>query len=318
MQILGEKGPQFETDKFNWLGSLASETTLCVSWHTSPVKTFADLKTHELVVGGSGPNDTEQVPALLDNLLGAKFKIVSGYPSSTAVTLAVERGEVSGICSSYSSLSTRNAHWFKDHQINLLVQAALHKDPNLKEVPLALDLATNPDDKAVLELNDARLGIGRPFLAPPGVPADRVKALRAAFVAMAKDPEFLDDAKRQHHDIDLVTGKDMQALLEKVAKTPKRLIDRLAEAQQYKGPKVVAKVEEAPKKSGKVADVKGGGHEIDITLADGKTFGAKISGSRTKVTIGGKPGDRGNIKAGMSCAIAAPGNGQEASAVDCK
>src|SRR5581483_3698198 len=94
LQILGEKGPQFETDKFNWLGSLASEVTLCVSWHTSPVKTFEDLKKTELVVGGSGPNDTEQVPALLNNLLGTKFKIVSGYPSSTAVTLAVERGEV--------------------------------------------------------------------------------------------------------------------------------------------------------------------------------------------------------------------------------
>ncbi len=206
LQILGEKGPQFETDKFNWLGSLASEVTLCVSWHTSPVKTFEDLKKTELVVGGSGPNDTEQVPALLNNLLGTKFKIVSGYPSSTAVTLAVERGEVQGICSSYSSLSTRNAHWFKDKQINLLVQAALHKDAHLQNVPLALDLATNPDDKAVLELNDARLGVGRPFLAPPGVPADRVKALREAFIATAKDADFLADAKKQKHEIDLVTG----------------------------------------------------------------------------------------------------------------
>ena len=101
VQIMGEPGPQFETAKFNWLGSLASEVTVCVSWKKSTdIKTFADVQKKELIVGGSGPNDTETVPAILNNVLGAKFKIISGYPSSTAVTLAVERGEVQGICSS--------------------------------------------------------------------------------------------------------------------------------------------------------------------------------------------------------------------------
>jgi tripartite-type tricarboxylate transporter receptor subunit TctC len=317
MPIFGVKGPQFTIEKFNWLGSLASETTLCVSWITSPVKTFADVQKHELIIGGSGPNDTEIVPAMLDNLLGAKFKIITGYPSSTAVTLAVERGEVHGICASYSSLAARNAHWFRDKKVHLLIQSALKKDPKLPNVPLAGDLIKNPDDKRLLELNDARLAVGRPFVIPPGVPADRVKALRKAFDETAKDPEFLADAQAQKRDVDLVTGEEMQALLEKISKTPKSLVDRLADVQKYKGPKVTAKVE-VPKHEGKVGAVEKGGRSIVIKLSDGKDFKAKISGSRTKVTIGGKKADRGAIKVGATCTVSSFKSGQEASAVACK
>ncbi|MEX0840910.1 MAG: tripartite tricarboxylate transporter substrate-binding protein [Xanthobacteraceae bacterium] len=317
IQILGDPGPQYETAKFNWLGSLASEVTLCVSWHTSPVKTFADLRKTELIVGGSGPNDTEQVPAILNNILGAKYKIISGYPSSTAVTLAVERGEVNGICSSYSSLSTRNANWFKDKKINLLVQASTQRHPDLKDVPLALELATNPDDKALLEFNDARLAVGRPFMAPPGVPAERVKALRAAFMATVKDKDFLADAAREKRALDVVSGEDMQALLERVAKTPKALIERLADAQKYKGPTVVAKIE-SPKFEGAISEIQNEGRAIVLKLKDGKDFTAKISGSRTKLQIAGQKGDRGALKVGQACVVESPANGEEATLVDCK
>ncbi|HZS64307.1 MAG TPA: hypothetical protein VFA53_07410 [Xanthobacteraceae bacterium] len=316
-QLLDQPGPKFETTKFNWLGSLASEVTLCVSWHTSPVKTFEDLKKMELVVGGSGPNDTEQVPAILNNLLGTKFKIVSGYPSSTPITLAVERGEVSGICASYSSLSTRNASWFKDHKVNLLVQAALHKHPALQDVPLAVELATNPDDKRILEINDARLAVGRPFVIPPDVPADRVKALRDAFVATARDPDFLAEAKKEKHDIDLVTGDEMQGLLDRVLKTPKALVARLADVQKYKGPKITAKVE-MPKVEGTIKEIQSQGQQLVFSLKDGKDFVAKVSGSRTALTIGGQKGDRGALKVGQACTVSSPGTGQEASAIDCK
>jgi tripartite-type tricarboxylate transporter receptor subunit TctC len=317
IQILGQPGPKFVTAKFNWLGSLASEVTLCVSWNTSPVKTFADLKKTELIVGGSGPNDTEQVPAILNNLLDTKFKIITGYPSSTAITLAVERGEVNGICASYSSLSTRNANWFRDKKVNLLVQAALQKHPDLPNVPLAIDQTNDPDVKKLLELNDARLEVGRPFVIPPGVPADRVKALRAAFVATAKDPEFLADAKKQRHEIDLVSGDEMQSLLERISTTPQTLIARLADVQQYKGAKVTAKVE-VPKHEGAVTEVAEGGKAMTVKLADGKTYKATISGSRTKVTIGGKKADRAALKVGATCAISSYKSGDEASAIDCK
>ncbi len=316
-QILGEPGPQFETAKFNWLGSLASEVTVCVSWNTSPVKNYEDLKKTELIVGGSGPNDTEAVPAILNNVLGTKFKIISGYPSSTAVTLAVERGEVHGICSSYSSLSTRNANWFKDKKINLLVQASTRKHPDLPNVPLALELATNAEDKALLELNDARLEIGRPFLIPPGVPAERVKALRAAFAAMVKDKDFLADAEKQKHEIDAVGGEDVQALLERVSKASPKLIARLGDAQKYKGPTIVAKVE-SPKAEGSIGELQEDNRKIVLKLKDGKTFTATVSGSRTDLKIAGKKADRKELKVGLACAVSAPGDGQEASAVECQ
>jgi tripartite-type tricarboxylate transporter receptor subunit TctC len=317
VQIMGEPGPQFETAKFNWLGSLASEVTTCVAWHTSPVKTFEDLKKQELIVGGSGPNDTETVPAILNNVLGAKFKIISGYPSSTAVTLAVERGEVHGICSSYSSLNNRNAHWFKDKKVNILVQASTQKHPGMPNVPLALDLATNPDDKALLEFNDARLAIGRPFMLPPGVPPERVKALRTAFANMVKDKDFLADAEKEKRELDVVTGEEMQALLERLSKTPKALIARLADSIKYKGPTIKAKVEEA-KIAGNIAELQNGGRKVVFKLKDGKTFTAGISGSRTKVTVAGNKAGRDDLKVGQACSFAAPADGQEASTIECK
>ena len=317
VQIMGEPGPQFETAKFNWLGSLASEVTICVSWKKSTdIKTFADVQKKELLVGGSGPNDTETVPAILNNVLGAKFKIISGYPSSTAVTLAVERGEVHGICSSYSSLTTRNAHWFKDDLVNILVQASTQKLPALPNVPLALELATNPDDKALLELNDARLAIGRPFMLPPGVPAERVKALRAAFIQMVKDKEFLADADNEKRELDIVNGDEMQSLLERLAKTPKALVERLADSIKYKGPTVTAKLEDLPSKDGSISGIEGS--KVTLKLKDGTTYKASISASRTKLQIAGKKADRKELKVGQMCAITSPADGQEASEVVCK
>ena len=218
------------------------------------MKTFEDLKKTELIIGGSGPNDTETVPATLNNVLGTKFKLVTGYPSSTAITLAMERGEVSAVCSSYSSLITRNAHWFRENKVNFLVQASTQKHPELPNVPLALELATNPEDKALLEFSDARLAIGRPFMLPPGVPAERVKALRTAFNQMVKDKEFLADAEKEKRELDIVSGDDMQALLERLSKTPKAMIDRLADVIKYKGPTVTAKVEAAAATEGAIAE----------------------------------------------------------------
>jgi tripartite-type tricarboxylate transporter receptor subunit TctC len=319
VQIMGEPGPQFETAKFNWLGSLASEVTVCVSWKkSSDVKTFADAQKQELIVGGSGPNDTETVPAILNNVLGSKFKIISGYPSSTAVTLAVERGEVQGVCSSYSSLTNRNAHWFRDGLVNVLVQASTQKLPSLPDTPLALELATNAEDKALLEFNDARLAIGRPFMLPPGVPPERVKAIRTAFSQMVKDKDFLADAEKEKRELDIVQGDDMQSLLERLSKTPKSLVERLADSLKYKGPTITAKVEAAAAAEGAISEIENDGGKITIKLKDGKNYRASISGSRTNLQIAGKKGDRKELKVGQHCAITAPADGQEASAVECK
>jgi tripartite-type tricarboxylate transporter receptor subunit TctC len=246
--IQGQPGPRFDPTKFNWLGSLNNEVNVCVAWHTAKVKSVKDALNSELIVGGSGPNDTEMTPAVLNNILGTKFKIISGYPSSSAVTLAMERGEVEGLCSSYSSIENRNRHWITEKKVNFVVQNSTKKHPDLPNVPLAIEFAKSEEDRQLIELNDARLIMGRPFMLGPDVPADRVKALRAAFSAMVRDAAFMEDAKKQSMEITPVDGDEVQELLERVAKTPKAVIERLNEAQIYKGERGQAKSAEKDKK----------------------------------------------------------------------
>jgi tripartite-type tricarboxylate transporter receptor subunit TctC len=254
--IQGLPGPRFDPTKFNWLSSLNNEVNVCVAWHTAKVKSVKDALTHELIVGGSGPNDTEVTPAVLNNILGTKFKIISGYPSSSAVTLAMERGEVEGLCSSYSSIENRNRNWITEKKINFLLQNSTQKHPDLPNVPLAMEFAKSDEDRQLMELNDARLIMGRPFMAPPEVPEDRVKALRAAFSAMVKDAGFMEDAQKQSMEITPVGGDEIQALLERVAKTPKNVIERLNDAQIYKGERGRAKSAEPEKKEPATAPAK--------------------------------------------------------------
>jgi tripartite-type tricarboxylate transporter receptor subunit TctC len=315
--IQGQPGPQFDPTKFNWIGSMNNEVNTCVALVSTNVKTIEEAKQKIVIMGGSGPNDTEQTPAVLNNVLGTKFKIISGYPSSSAVTLAVERGEVDGICSSYSSLITRNGSWFKEKKVNVLVQNSGKKHPDLAKVPLSSELAKNKEDRQLLELNDARLVVGRPFLAGPGVPEDRIKALRKAFDDMVKDKEFLADVEKAKMELAAVGGDEVQELIERVAATPKAIIDRLNDAQVYKGERLMAKVEEAGTK-GTIADLPDGARKIVLKLDGGKTFTAGVSGSRTKIKIDGKDGAREALKVGMACAVAAAGDGQEASSIDCK
>ena len=317
LQIFGKKGPKFVAAKFNWIGSLNNEVTICSAWKTSKVKTFDDLKKYPLITGGSGPNDTETVPALLNNTLGTKFKIISGYPSSTAITLAMERGEVEALCSSYSSLRARNADWFKNDKINILVQASTRKHPDLPNVPLALDLAPDKTTRDMMALNDARLEIGRPYLAPPGVPASRVAALRNAFDKTVTDKTFVKAVRDQKRTLAPVSGKDVQALIERVSKTDKALIAKLNDALVYRGVKGKAKVK-LVQAVGPITDIKRGGRRISIKAKGGKTFKAKISGSRTKITVAGKKAKRKVFKKGMICTIKSPANGEEATNVDCK
>jgi tripartite-type tricarboxylate transporter receptor subunit TctC len=230
VQILGQPGPMFEAVKFGWIGSLTSEVTVCVAWHTAKAKTLAEAKEHEVLVGGSGPNNTETTPAVLNAALGTKFKIITGYSSSTTVALAVERGEVEAICTAYSTLANRNASWFSEKKVNILVQAALRRHPALPDVPLALDLAATPEDRALLELNDARVEVARPFVAPPGLPPERLQSLRTAFEAMIADSEFKAEMAKQKLELNPLTGPQAEALLIKVSKTPRSVIDRLNEA----------------------------------------------------------------------------------------
>jgi len=192
--LLGGISVRFDPLKLSFVGSPDRDTAVCAAAKDAPVKTVQDLATQELIVGATGSGaDTEVYPSFLKNLLGMKFKIIAGYPGSKAINLAIERGEVQGICVSYDTIARENI--FKNGTVHLLFQAALKPDPRLDGVPFAADLAKNEQERQALALFLARTNVGRPFIAPPGVPADRLKILRTAFEQTMKDPGLIQEAE---------------------------------------------------------------------------------------------------------------------------
>jgi tripartite-type tricarboxylate transporter receptor subunit TctC len=231
--LLGHKQAQFDGNKFNWIGSANDEVSVCVSWNKpGNVTKFDELYTKQLTVGGTGAAaDTDQFPRILNNVLGTKMKIVTGYPGGNDVNLALERGEVDGRCGwSWSSVESTRANWVKDKKINILVQLALQKHPDLPDVPLVTDQAKNEEQKQILTLIFARQALGRPYLAPPGIPQDRVDALRKAFMDTMQDKEFLAEAEKAQLEITPIAGDALQKLVADVYKTPPEIAQKAADA----------------------------------------------------------------------------------------
>lgn len=231
----GGQTVDFDPLKFIWLGSMSRESALAVSWHTSAVKTAQDLFTKELLVAGSGAGaDSEIIAKALNGLVGTKFKVISGYTSLTVAALAMERGEVEGIAYwSWGAIQTGKPDWVRDKKLNLLFQTAATPHPDIPNVPLGIDvLAHNDEERQGLQLLFARDIIARPFLAPPDVPADRAKALKAAFEASLKDPVLLAEADKARAEISLVTGEEIEELLKKSMATPPAVVERLRNAMK--------------------------------------------------------------------------------------
>jgi hypothetical protein len=191
--LLGSQGARYDSREFTWVGSLNNDISVAVSRSDSPVSTLDEVFTKELVVGGAGASDNSVVFAtILSRMFGAKLKLVAGYNGSGDNVMALDRGEVQGIAGwNYSSITTMRPDWLRDKKINLLVQIGLTKAPDLPDVPLLIDLAKNEEDRAVLMLLSASVTIGRPLYVAPGVPAERVRALRAGgaqiVIALAHD-----------------------------------------------------------------------------------------------------------------------------------
>src|SRR5262249_37826373 len=212
---------RFEIEKFNWIGSLASEVAVTVAWHTAPHKTAQDLFDKELIIGGVDGGDPETTPKLYNALLGTKFKIVTGYNSTAQIALAIERGEVSCIADwSWSSLKAIRPEWLRDKKVTPLLQGALHNEPELPGLPNALDFVKSAADRKVLELHYTQKTAARPFIAPPGVPAERVALLRKAFIALATDQEFLAEAERTKIEVAPISGQEVDKIVAFIAATP--------------------------------------------------------------------------------------------------
>ena len=223
---------EFDSTRFSWLGSMTDEVSLCVTRHDSPVRSWDDLLTRETTFGGEGAGSDPNIFALLyRNVLGARIKLVSGYPGTNEIQLATERGEVDGLCGlSWSTLKARYPHWLKDRKANILVQAGIKKEAELPSVPAASDLARTPEQRQILNLVLIGQAMARPFAAPPGIPADRKAALSAAFDRTMRDEELLAEARRLNLDINPVPGARLDTLLAEAYGTPKEVVARAAKA----------------------------------------------------------------------------------------
>jgi tripartite-type tricarboxylate transporter receptor subunit TctC len=226
--LSGATGARFDPTRLSWIGTPTKETNVCVAYHTSQVKSVLDLYDKQLIVGDTGPGTgTRSYPKALNELLGMKFKLVGGFPASSDVFLAMERGEVEGICESLDSIKIRRPDWIPTRKISILFQGGAEPNPELDGVPFVLDLALTGEQRQALEFLYAGQGIGRPFVAPPDLPPDRLKMLRDAFKATMTDPAFVAEAQKSKLDLEPEDGEHLAVLIAKIYATPKPIVDKI-------------------------------------------------------------------------------------------
>ena len=227
---------QFEATKFTWLGNVSKEVSVCGFMASTGIKTWHDMQTKPTIIAASGGGaESDVFPTVLHNMFNLPLKLVTGYPGGAEMVLAMERHEVDGRCGwSWTSVLSRNKALLDSKQINLTLQIALQKDkhPALQDVPVIVDITDDPAKKAALRLIVSRQDIARPFAAPPDVPADRAKALREAFDATMKDPDFLAETSRLNLDVAPATGAEVEALIREVYASPPEAVRLAAESMK--------------------------------------------------------------------------------------
>lgn len=227
--LLGGTGAQFDAQKFTWLGSPDRDTTICVARRDAGVAKLKDLFDKPLVIGATGSGaDSAVYPEFLNLLLGMKFKTVKGYKGSNEITLAVQRGEVQGLCGSNDSIM--RSDMARNGRLAVLFQATMQPDPRLKDVPLGIDAARTPEERQILELFFLRVTIGRPFVAPPGLSAERAALLRRGFEATMADPAFVADAATQQFSVEPITGEELAGRIQHAYAMPPSIVKRTIEA----------------------------------------------------------------------------------------
>jgi tripartite-type tricarboxylate transporter receptor subunit TctC len=224
--LLGNPQATYDARRFNWIGGRSRDNFLCVVWHTVPVKTIEDVMKRETIVGSTGPGSrTLSYPKALNELIGTRFKVVTGYPGGNEITIAMERGEVEGFCGwALGAIMTRAPQWLRDGKIRPLAQFTLAK-PDLPNVPVASELPKSPTARRAMEFLSADSVLAWPLAAPPGLPPERVVELRTAFDAMMGDPELRAEAAKVHLEVDPVSGSELQALVDRLYGTPPDVIN---------------------------------------------------------------------------------------------
>jgi tripartite-type tricarboxylate transporter receptor subunit TctC len=228
---LGTQGVRFKSAEFNWIGRIDSLINMVFLWHTSPVKTFEDALKTESKLSGTGVGSTVSVyPTVTNNVLGTKFKLIMGYKGSNEAQLAVERGEVEGHSTSWTAVKVAHPDWRPDKKINIIVQYALKRHPEMADVPTVIEFAKTDEQRQVLRAVMNATEIGTAFFTTPGAPADRVEALRRAFDATMKDPEFLAEAERTKLTLGPLPGEELQKLVNEVTSLSPEMIEKVKAA----------------------------------------------------------------------------------------
>jgi len=312
--LFGNKQARFDATKFNWIGSINKDVSVCMVWHTAQAQTTAEFLKKPVIMGGSNPGGTNQTnPLVLNNIIGANLRVVAGYPGGADINLAMERGEVEGRCGiSWSSVKARTGKWLEQKKIKILLQMSTFRHPELPNVPIVTDFAKSDKDRQTLQLIFALGAFGRPFMVPPGVPSDTVKMLRTAFMATMGDKKFLAAARKRKLEVQPVSGEEVQRLIAKLYAAPKDVVAAAKDAQsntsksrisQAKIPTVTVK--------GVITKVRRGGRRVSFK-GGGRKFKTSVSGRRTKVTIDGKKAKRSKLKVGMKCSFTTRGSAAKA------
>jgi tripartite-type tricarboxylate transporter receptor subunit TctC len=230
----GGSSALFDAEKFGWIGSMAQTVFVTVTWHDAPAKTIEEARARQIILGASGPSSDSSILAVMsNNLLGTKFKIVHGYDGAAAVDLAVENGEIQGEAGKdWTTLTSTRPQWITDHKINILVQMGTAAHPAPPAVPMALDLARTPQDRRIMELVFAKFGMSRPFMAPPGLPGERLALLRHAFADTVRDPMLQAEAQQLGMELRPVSGGDVQRLIAQILASPDDLAVKARAALQ--------------------------------------------------------------------------------------
>lgn len=227
-ELLGVGGVKFRSAEYNWIGRIASGLNMTFVMSTSPVKSIRDVYKRDVILGASGRSSTVYVyPAVLANVIGARFKMVLGYASSPEAMLAMERGEVEGHSTSLEVVRSLHPTWLSEKKISILVQYALRRHPELSNVPMSWELGRNPEERQILKIVANATEVGKMIMAPPGIPADRVAALRRAFDATIKDAEFVEELKSNRVELDPLAGEDLQKLVTDLGATPSAMVDKI-------------------------------------------------------------------------------------------
>ncbi len=314
--VIGNKNARFDATKFNWLGTANKLVNTCVAWHTVPVRTAADLRSREWLVGGTAArSSTVQQANVFIVLGGAKLKVVKGYPSSTSMLLALERGELEIACGIGWDSIKSSTTMLQTGQIVPVMQLGFEKHPELPNVPFIYDMLLDPAMKDVLDFLTIRLFVGRAFAAPPDVPADRVAALREAFWKATHDPALLADAAKQNMEIQPARGEDVQREVIKLAATPKDIVAIADKVLENEINVFDAKLNWMDVPAATLTGVEGRGRFI--LFADGGKP-VKADAVDAKITIAGAEGKTADFKPGMVCDISYLGNGDAARSVTCK